>query len=272
MESEAAIRISIFMAVFSAMAAFELWSPKLQRDELRGALKTQRWLTNVGMLVISSVLVRMVFPSAVVGVAIWAEAHQFGLSYQVALPVLVAGIIAFVVLDFAVWLEHVISHRWQWLWRIHRVHHSDTGFDLTTALRFHPLEILLSMVWKALVVAFLGAPVAAVLVFEVVLNGMAMFNHANVALPKPIDMFLRRLVVTPDMHRVHHSQIESETNSNFGFNLSIWDRLAGLYVAAPQKGGTALDIGLAEFDAAKAARLDWALLLPFARRSTHGGR
>jgi sterol desaturase/sphingolipid hydroxylase (fatty acid hydroxylase superfamily) len=141
------------------------------------------------------------------------------------MPLWLAGLIAFVVLDFAVWLEHVVSHKWPWLWRIHRMHHADTGFDLTTALRFHPLEIVLSMLWKAAVIIALGAPPVAVLVFEMVLNGAAMFNHANIKLPKPVDAAVAALIVTPDMHRIHHSTDPRETDTNYGFNLAIWDRL-----------------------------------------------
>lgn len=173
------------------------------------------------------------------------------------------GLLAFVILDFAVWLEHVVSHKWSWLWRIHRMHHADTGFDLTTALRFHPLEILLSMLWKAAVIVALGAPPVAVLVFEVVLNGAAMFNHANIRLPKAVDALLRLLIVTPDMHRIHHSTDRRETDSNYGFNLAIWDRLFSTYTEAPRRGATGIEIGLPQWRDGRTANLGWALALPF---------
>jgi sterol desaturase/sphingolipid hydroxylase (fatty acid hydroxylase superfamily) len=261
--SETTVRAGVFLAVFGSLAALELLAPQLERPELQGALKSKRWLTNVAMLVISSLVLRILFPAAAVGVAIWAEMTGFGLFNWLAVPAPVAGILAFVVLDFAVWLEHVVSHKWPWMWRIHRVHHADTGFDLTTALRFHPLEIVISMLWKGAVVALLGAPVLAVLLFEIVLNGMAMFNHANLRLPRKLDAFLRLGVVTPDMHRVHHSQVRNETDSNYGFNLSIWDRLSGTYRQEPEKGREAVEIGLPHIAAAQSSRLGWSLLLPF---------
>ncbi|MCU0831220.1 MAG: sterol desaturase family protein [Rhizobiaceae bacterium] len=261
--SEGTVRLAVFLAIFTALAALELLAPQLERAELAGALKSKRWVTNVGMLLLSSLVLRVLFPAAAVGVALWAEQAGFGLFHWLEIPVLVAGLLAFVALDFAVWLEHVVSHKWRWLWRIHRVHHADNGFDLTTALRFHPLEILISMVWKGAVVALLGAPVLAVLIFEIVLNGMAMFNHANLRLPRGLDGMLRFAVVTPDMHRIHHSQIMRETDSNYGFNLAIWDRLFGTYTAEPVKGRDGLDIGLSEFKADQSSRLDWSLMLPF---------
>ena len=263
MEHEAVIRLSAFLAIFGAMSAFELLSPRLEREELRGAMKTKRWVTNLAILVLSSVAVRVLFPAAAVGTAILAADRGWGLFPALGVPFWLAAIAAFVILDFAVWLEHVVSHRWPILWRLHRMHHSDQGFDLTTALRFHPLEIVLSMVWKAAIIIALGAPVAAVLVFEIVLNGMAMFNHANARLPARLDGLLRRFVVTPDMHRVHHSVVRSETDSNFGFNLSVWDRLFGTYVAQPEAGHDKMTIGLPAYRTPQTADLGWALLLPF---------
>jgi sterol desaturase/sphingolipid hydroxylase (fatty acid hydroxylase superfamily) len=263
--TESAIRLTAFFVVFTGMALFELWSPRLERAEFSGALKSKRWLTNIGILIVSSVMLRIVFPAAAVGVALWAHNTGFGLFNIIAVPPVLSGLVCFIILDFAVWLEHVMSHKWPWLWRIHRVHHSDTGFDVTTALRFHPLEIIVSMIWKGAVVALLGAPVLAVLLFEIVLNGSAMFNHANVKLSPAIDHFLRRAIVTPDIHRVHHSQEVPETNSNYGFNFSIWDRAFGTYKAQPRAGMQNLAIGLVEFDSQNASRFGWALKLPFMR-------
>jgi sterol desaturase/sphingolipid hydroxylase (fatty acid hydroxylase superfamily) len=198
-----------------------------------------------------------------VGAAVWAESRGYGLFRQAGLDPVLAGLAGFVILDLAVWFEHWASHRIPILWRIHRMHHADTGFDLTTALRFHPLEIVLSMVWKAAIVVALGVPVLAVLVFEIVLNGMAMFNHANARLPLGLDRVLRRVVVTPDMHRVHHSSIPSETDSNYGFNFPFWDRLFGTYNDQPRLGHDGMEIGLAAYRDGSPANLLWALALPF---------
>ena len=261
---EPVLRLGAFALIFGSLVVLELTHPRLEREEMAGALKSRRWLTNLSMVVISSVALRFLFPLAAVGTALWAQGAGVGLFNNLAVPGLVAGLIVFVALDFAVWLEHVASHRIPLLWRIHRMHHADTGFDVTTALRFHPLEIVLSMVWKAAIIVALGAPVLAVLVFEIVLNGMAMFNHSNLKLPLGLDRWLRRLVVTPDMHRVHHSSLRRETDSNYGFNLSLWDRLFGVYVAQPKLGHEGMEIGLETWrDGREAAGLGWTLMLPF---------
>jgi sterol desaturase/sphingolipid hydroxylase (fatty acid hydroxylase superfamily) len=271
--SELAARVIAFLAIFLTMAFFELWSPRLERAEMSGALKSRRWVTNLSMVVISSLMLRVVFPAAAVGAAVWAQAHGWGLLRMAGIQPWLAGVIAFVVLDFAVWLEHVASHKVPLLWRIHRMHHADTGFDVTTGLRFHPLEIVLSMVWKAVVVVALGPPVLAVLIFEIVLNGTSMFNHSNVRIAPRIDRRLRRVIVTPDMHRVHHSSDRPETDSNYGFNFPFWDRLFHTYVAAPKRGHEAMTIGLDEWRGAPPSRLAWSLLLPFRanRRPAVGG-
>jgi len=261
--SEPVIRLLAFSTIFIALAAIELLAPRLEREEMRGALKSRRWMTNLAMVVLSSVALRIVFPLAAVGTALWAQANGYGLFPLIGLPLWAAGILAFVLLDFAVWLEHVVSHKWQWLWRIHRMHHADTGFDLTTALRFHPLEIVLSMFWKAAVIIALGVPPVAVLVFEIVLNGAAMFNHANIKLPKAVDAVLRLIIVTPDMHRIHHSTDPRETDSNYGFNLAIWDRIFSTYTETPRRGETGIEIGLSEWRDSRTASLGWALALPF---------
>jgi sterol desaturase/sphingolipid hydroxylase (fatty acid hydroxylase superfamily) len=262
---EPVIRLSAFITIFVVMAVFELLSPRLERPEMQAALKSRRWVTNVGLVVVSSVVLRVIFPAAAVGTAIWAATRGYGFFNIVAIPAWIAGIVAFVVLDFAVWLEHLVSHKVPLLWRIHRVHHSDTGFDLTTALRFHPLEIVLSMFWKAALMVALGAPAVAVLVFEIVLNGAAMFNHANVNIPPRIDALLRAAIVTPDMHRVHHSTDRRETDSNYGFNFSLWDRLFSTYTPSPRLGQTGIAIGLSEFRTSATARLLWTLAFPFRR-------
>lgn len=261
--SEALWRLGAFVVVFAAMAVFELLSPRLERAEMAGAWKSRRWFANVGLLVISSAAMRVVFPAAAVGAALFAEAHGWGLFRLLGMPSPIAGIASFVLLDLAIWAEHVASHKVPLLWRIHRMHHADNGFDVTTGLRFHPFEILLSMVWKAIVVILLGAPVVAVLVFEIVLNATSMFNHSNVALPQRLDRILRRIMVTPDMHRVHHSTIRRETDSNYGFNFPFWDRLFSTYRAEPARGHDGIEIGLEEYRGRAAAGLLFALALPF---------
>lgn len=261
--SESLIRLAAFLSIFVVMAAYELWSPRLERNEMLGAMKAKRWVTNLSMVVLSSVCLRILFPAAAVGTALYAQSQGWGLFNVVDVPIIIAGLIAFVVLDFAVWLEHFASHKIPILWRIHRMHHADQGFDLTTALRFHPLEIVLSMVWKAAIIIALGAPPVAVLVFEIVLNGMAMFNHANARLPQSIDRVMRKVLVTPDMHRVHHSAVQRETDSNYGFNFSFWDRIFATYIAQPAAGHDNMRIGLEDFDGPKTSNLVWALILPF---------
>ncbi|TDH38188.1 sterol desaturase family protein [Pseudohoeflea suaedae] len=271
-ESEPLLRLGAFGLIFLVMAITELVAPRLERPELAGAYKSRRWVTNIAIVLISSLALRLVFPLAAVGTAIWAQSKGYGLFPLLGLPIWLAGILAFIILDFAVWLEHLVSHKWPLLWRIHRMHHADTGVDLTTALRFHPLEIVLSMVWKAAIVVAMGAPAAAVLAFEIVLNGAAMFNHANIRLPKPVDRVLRRLIVTPDMHRIHHSTDPRETDSNYGFNLSVWDRLFATYTRDPRRGDTDIEIGLAEWRGRETSQLGWSLALPFRNPSNNRKR
>ncbi len=230
---------------------------------MTAALKSRRWFTNLSMILLASILMRIVFPAAAVGAALWAQAEGFGLLRIAGLDGFAGGAIAFFVLDFAIWVEHLASHKIPLLWRIHRMHHADSGFDVTTGLRFHPLEIVLSMVWKAAVVVAIGAPVLSVLIFEIVLNGSSMFNHSNIRLGSRVDSWLRRVVVTPDMHRVHHSSDPAETDSNYGFNFAFWDRLLSTYNARPARGHQAMEIGLRDYRHGEAARLGWSLALPF---------
>ena len=261
--SEAAIRVGAFLVIFISMAVFELVSPRLERAEMTGALKSRRWLTNLSMVLLASIILRVVFPAAAVGAALWAETEGWGLFRLAGLDSVAAGIFAFFILDFAVWLEHLASHKIPLLWRIHRVHHADVGFDVTTGLRFHPLEIILSMAWKAGVVVVIGAPVLSVLIFEIVLNGSSMFNHSNIRLGPNVDKWLRPIIVTPDMHRVHHSSEPAETDSNYGFNFAFWDRLFSTYAAQPTRGHQAMEIGLREYRNGGAVRFGWSLALPF---------
>lgn len=257
--SEPQIRLAIFIGLFLTMAALEYFAP---RRELR-PVKAKRWLTNWAIVVIDSVLVRLLFKTAAVGGALWAVERGIGLFNLIATPYWLAFIVSFIALDFAVWLSHVASHKIPIFWRIHRMHHSDIDIDVTTAIRFHPIEIILSMVWKYAIVLLLGAPAASVLVFEIVLNGGAMFNHANWRLPLWLDRYLRMLIVTPDMHRVHHSSDLSETDTNYGFNFSFWDRIFNTYTDQPKLGHEGMEIGLKGWQDEKPTRLDWALLVPF---------
>jgi sterol desaturase/sphingolipid hydroxylase (fatty acid hydroxylase superfamily) len=240
---EGALRLGVFLAVLAAMAAWEIAAPRRRREIPR----LLRWSNNLAIVALDTVIVRLGFPIAAVGLALHAQANGWGLLPALGLPDWAAFLLALAALDLAIYLQHVMFHAVPALWRLHRMHHADLEFDVTTGLRFHPVEILLSMGIKLAAVAALGAPPLAVLAFEVLLNATAMFNHSNVAIPPAVDRWLRLLVVTPDMHRVHHSVIPAETNSNFGFNLPLWDRLLGTYRAQPLAGHEGMTIGLAMF-------------------------
>ncbi|HUI97312.1 MAG TPA: sterol desaturase family protein [Xanthobacteraceae bacterium] len=257
--AELTIRFAAFAGVLAAMALWELVAPR--RSWVVG--RAARWPSNLGIVAVDAVTLRLLIPTAPVGAALIAEARGFGLFHWLGWPTLVAGLIGFVVLDLVIYGQHVAFHHVPWLWRLHRVHHADLDVDVTTGVRFHPIEILLSMVVKIAAVALFGIPAAAVVAFEVVLNATAMFNHANVALPAAVDRLARLIVVTPDMHRVHHSVVRSETDSNFGFNLPWWDRLFGTYRAAPAAGHKDMSIGLPVFRDGRELRLDRLLTQPF---------
>ena len=241
--NEATIRLGIFLGVLAAMAAWEVAAPRRRREIPR----LIRWSNNFGVVLLDTVLVRLAFPVVAVALAVFAAERGWGLFHAVEVPLWLAFVVSVLVLDLAIYLQHVMFHAVPALWRLHRMHHADLEFDVSTGLRFHPLEILMSMGIKLAVVAVLGAPAAAVLVFEVLLNATSMFNHANIRLPERIDRVLRLLVVTPDMHRVHHSIYPSETNSNFGFNLPWWDRLLGTYRPQPRDGHEGMTIGIEQF-------------------------
>lgn len=263
-QNEPTIRLAAFLSIFAVMALFEILLPRREPVRHEGrALKGRRWFSHGLLTIVNSLVLRLIFPAAAVGTALYASTNDIGLFNVIDVPWFVAAIVAFLVLDFAVWLEHWASHKIPLLWRIHQMHHADTDLDVTTALRFHPLEIILSMVWKAAIVIAFGAPVAVVLIFEIVLNGMAMFNHSNAKLPLWLDRLVRLIFVTPDMHRVHHSIIQPETDSNYGFNFSFWDRLFKTYKAQPQGGHEAMQIGLEYYRDDKPSHLIWLLSLPF---------
>ena len=258
---ESWVRLSAFFGVFAVMASWELLAPRRQLT----VGKAGRWASNIGIAVLYTVLLRLLFPAAAVGMALAAEQGGWGLLNHYAVPPLLAFAGSVVLLDFAIYMQHVMFHAVPALWRLHRVHHADLDFDVTTGARFHPVEIILSMLIKFAVIAVLGPPAAAVVVFEIVLNATAMFNHSNARLPLAIDRLLRTVVVTPDMHRVHHSIEDDEANSNFGFNLPWWDRLFGTYRAQPRGGHEGMIIGIRTFrDARQCDRLSAMLWLPFA--------
>jgi sterol desaturase/sphingolipid hydroxylase (fatty acid hydroxylase superfamily) len=256
---EAALRLGAFAGVLATMALCELLAPRRRQAVGRRA----RWPGNLGVVVLDTVLVRLVFPTAAIGVALLAETRGWGLFEAVQAPAWLAVIASVILLDLAIYLQHVLFHAVPVLWRLHRMHHADLEVDVTTGVRFHPVEILLSMAIKLGVVAALGTPAAAVLIFEVLLNATSMFSHGNVRLPERFDSVLRRIVVTPDMHRVHHSVVPRETNSNFGFNLPWWDRLFGTYRGEPAAGHEGMTIGIEQFRDPRELRLDRMLLQPF---------
>jgi len=264
-EHEVIIRLSFFFGIFFVMAVYELISPR------RRLLvpKLLRWSNNLALVVLNSIVLRLLFPVAAVGMAVFAQEHGWGLFNYYQLSTLLVVVLSVIIMDGIIYLQHVMVHAIPVLWRLHRVHHADPDFDVTTGARFHPLEIILSMLIKFAVIMVLGPPVVAVIIFEVLLNGTAMFNHSNVRLNKTFDKYLRLFIVTPDMHRVHHSVEADETNSNFGFNLPWWDRLFGTYRDQPQKGHEAMTIGIHQYN--KPEQVTWLhkmLLLPFIGKIT----
>jgi sterol desaturase/sphingolipid hydroxylase (fatty acid hydroxylase superfamily) len=241
-EPETLVRLGVFLGLAALLLTAEALWPRRRL----AASRRQRWPANFGLVLVDSLLLRLVAGAGAVGVAWWAAAQGFGLLHRLNWPVWIEFVLAVLALDLLIYGQHRMMHAVPLLWRLHRVHHSDPGFDVSTALRFHPLEILLSMGIKMVAVAALGAPVWAVVVFEVLLNASSMFNHANLRLPLRVDRLLRLFIVTPDMHRVHHSIHRDETDSNFGFNLPWWDRLFGSYRAQPRDGHERMRIGIAE--------------------------
>jgi sterol desaturase/sphingolipid hydroxylase (fatty acid hydroxylase superfamily) len=260
---EPVIRLGAFIGVFAVMA---IWESLAARRQLKAA-KGARWGANLGITLGNTLIVRLLFPTAAVGTALLATERGWGVLNTARLPAIISLIGAVLVLDLTIYLQHVMFHAVPALWRLHMVHHADLDFDVTTGLRFHPLEIVLSMLLKLAAVAVVGPPVVAVLVFEVLLNATSMFNHGNVRLALPLDRIVRWFVVTPDMHRVHHSVKPCETNSNFGFNLPWWDRLLGTYRQQPAHGHEAMTIGLGQFQERRRQSLLWLLALPFVGRA-----
>jgi len=241
------------------MALWELVAPRRPLTTSKRA----RWVSNLGLVLIDSVIVRLAFPAGLAGVAFLVQQRGWGLFNQFDLSTLLEIIFSVLILDLAIYLQHVMFHSAPLLWRLHMVHHSDMDIDVTTGIRFHPIEILLSMGIKMAVVVLIGAPPASVLIFEIILNGTSMFNHGNVGYPRHIDSYLRLLVVTPEMHRVHHSAIRWETNSNLGFNFPWWDRLFGTYRNQPAKGHLDMIIGLDQYKEPHKLTFFWLIALPF---------
>ena len=264
MENEALIRLGVFLGLFAVLASLEAFAPRRVRSQPRRS----RWVTNWGVTLLNTATLRLMafaLPLLAVGAALDAEAQGWGLFNLLGLPLWLEIVVVVLIFDFAIWLQHLITHKIPVLWRLHRVHHADVDMDVTTAIRFHPVEIALSMLLKIGLVYLLGPAAVAVVLFEIILNGTAMFNHSNLALPGWLDRPLRKVLVTPDMHRVHHSVHRHEHDSNYGFSLSVWDRIFGTYIAQPQAGHDDMQVGL-QWQDDRPSRLGWSLALPFARK------
>lgn len=261
MENEALIRLAVFLGLFTVLASLEALAPRRARAQPR----SKRWVTNWGVTILNTLTLRALafaLPLLAVGAAMDAASQGWGLFNIVGLPIWIEVVMCILILDFAIWLQHLITHKVPLLWRLHQVHHADVDMDVTTAIRFHPIEIALSMLLKIGLVYILGPAAIAVVLFEIILNGTAMFNHSNLRLPLWLDALVRRVFVTPDMHRVHHSVHRAEHDSNYGFSLSIWDQMFGTYIAQPKEGHDDMAVGLAWQDD-RPARLGWSLSLPF---------
>ncbi|MGF1909701.1 sterol desaturase family protein [Vibrio kasasachensis] len=262
MQNPDMIRLSFFLSVLFLCGIWEWLAPRKPLTQN----KWQRWLNNLGLVGFNSLCLSLLMPLMAIETAIWANQQGYGLLNILALPSMLEIVIAVLLLDFAIYVQHVVFHRVPWLWRLHRMHHADQDIDVTTGARFHPIEIILSMWIKMAVVISLGISPFAVLIFEIILNASAMFNHSNAKLPLKLDAVLRRTIVTPDMHRVHHSVVTEETHSNFGFFLSIWDRGFGTYHAQPKLGHDKVQIGIAQFRTPREQWLDKMLSQPFRRK------
>lgn len=264
MENETALRLGIFIGLFVLLAAVETLAPRRVRSQKRQT----RWVTNWGFSIANTLTLNalaIALPLLAVGAAIDANGNGWGLFNRLDLPFAFEVIATVLILDFAIWLQHLITHKVPLLWRLHQVHHADVDIDVTTAIRFHPIEIALSMLLKVGLVYLLGPAAIAVVIFEVLLNGTAMFNHANIRLPLWLDAIVRRVLVTPDMHRVHHSVNRVEHDSNYGFALSIWDQMFGTYVPQPAEGHDDMKIGL-QWQDDRPSKFGWAMALPFFRK------
>ncbi|MEM9584682.1 MAG: sterol desaturase family protein [Pseudomonadota bacterium] len=264
MEHETLTRFGVFLGLFVILALVETALPRRVRTQTRQA----RWVTNWAITIANTLTLHalaIALPLLAVGAAIDASAQGWGLFNALGMPLGLEIILTILILDFAIWLQHLITHKVPFLWRLHRVHHADVDIDVTTAIRFHPLEIALSMIIKIGLVYLLGPAAIAVILFEIILNGTAMFNHANIKLPLKLDAMVRKVLVTPDMHRVHHSVHRAEHDSNYGFSLSVWDKMFGTYIAQPADGHDDMKIGL-QWQDDRPSRLGWSLALPFFKK------
>ncbi len=267
--NEGAVRLGVFMALFAILAAAEL------RHPLRppGASKSLRWSANLGMAFLGAFFIRFLFPAAALGFGLFAQQNELGLMRVWNPAPAVAAVTSVLLLDLFIYFQHVLFHFVPTLWRFHRVHHADMEFDVTTAMRFHPLELLISMAIKGLLICLIGPPMIAIMIFEVLLNASSLFSHANIRLPAKLDRLLRLAIVTPDMHRIHHSTEPAETNSNFGFNISIWDRLFGTYRRHAHLDQASMPVGIDEMrDPASVLTLRGMLTLPFRHASPSAKR
>ncbi|MDH3610096.1 MAG: sterol desaturase family protein [Gammaproteobacteria bacterium] len=260
------IRFGFFIAVLGIMAVWEILVPRRALN----VSKSIRWMNNLGIVALNTIILRLIFPAAAVGMAALADTQDWGILNYIQSPIWLAVIVSVIIMDAVIYFQHVLVHALPLLWRLHRVHHADLDFDVTTGSRFHPIEIILSLLIKFATIIMLGPPIIAVVLFEVLLNSTSMFNHANVQIPQKVDRLLRWFVVTPDMHRVHHSVENDETNSNFGFNLPWWDRLFGTYRNQPRAGHKQMIIGINTFrDRQHCTLLPGMLAMPFIGKITN---
>lgn len=261
MDIDTTIRLTAFLGVIGLVASWEVLNPRRPL----GIPRSRRWLANLSVAALDALVVRTLFSTGAVGIALVAANQGWGILNSVHWPIWVEGMLAFAVLDFAIYLQHILFHRVSGLWRFHMVHHADPDSDVTTGLRFHPVEMVLSMLIKLVAAVFVGASPVSVLIFEIVLNASSMFNHGNVRIPQAVDRVLRWIVVTPDMHRIHHSILQQEANRNFGFNLPWWDHLFGTYRANPVHPQEGMTLGLKQFRSPACLTLLNILMLPFRR-------
>ena len=259
LQHENSIRLGTFVCVFVVMAIIEHLAPRRKLH----VNKQKRWFTNFGLVIVDTITLRLIMPFAAIAVASISVEKGWGIFAFTPLPVWLEIIFAIILLDLLIYAQHVASHKIPLLWRVHKVHHVDRDLDVTSGFRFHPIEIILSMLFKFLCIIALGAPVIAIFLFEVILNASAMFNHSNIKLAISVDSKLRNVIMTPDAHRVHHSAIQQETDTNYGFFLSCWDKLFNTYHAQPKLGHDKMTIGLGEHQTEQPSSLLWCLALPF---------
>jgi len=253
------IRLSVALGIFTLMVCWEYFSPRRQQQTTR----LKRWPINIGLAVFNMLFMRLTVGGIAYLSAVNAASQSWGLLNQFPLAAWVGIVVTILLLDLAIYCQHVISHKWRLLWRLHQIHHTDIEIDASTAVRFHPLEIMVSMVYKVAIIYLVGADPLAVIAFEIILNATATFNHSNINLPLKVDRVLRWILITPDMHRIHHSTVRSETDSNYGFSISLWDRMFRTYVVEPKATQTTLDIGLPEYRDQQELGFIQLLVLPF---------